>query len=503
MIKIFATTDIHGKFFPYNYKSTTTSNTSICHIKSIIKSLRDKNSIVVDNGDLIHGNFAERFVDRDNPSIISINDIGYDIWNMGNHEFNFGEKILLKNVKEFKNTALIANIEKPIMPGFRIMEIDDKRIAFIGINTIMVNSFGNNSLQTPKILDPVDVLNKIMPEIKSNSDVIIGLFHVGLYDENSVNHTGVESILKDLIVPFDIVIAGHTHEEHESVYIGTTLVTQPGAYANSLSLIELDFEENKLTNKTARIIYSDKYMPDEQLLKKLQPYHDEICKYSKYILGYLENVEGNYDYDLEDGPLIHLFTSIMRSYYPTDVVSFQFDWKKPVLCNGAINRSQLSKIYSYTGGEVSVYEITGAQLKRYINWSYRYLTYKDGAIKISKRRATFKYKTLDIFGNIKYKIDLEKEDMVIELKYLDGRDILDDDLLTIGMNSYRMNYLICDRGPLKNTTVRKITSSTENKLNNKFGTILKIAEQFFDDLNDKTFKYNGDVNFKIIQNSKK
>lgn len=502
MIKIFATTDIHGKLYPYDYKNMKSSKSSICHIKSIINSLKDKNSIIVDNGDLIHGNFVEKFVTKSNPAILAFNDIGYDIWNMGNHEFNFGEKTLLKNINSFQNDSLILNIEKPIMKGYKIIEVDNHKIAFIGINTLMVNSFGNESLDHPLITDPVEILNKIMPEIQEKSDAIIGLFHVGLYDENSVVHTGVESILKDLKIPFDVVIAGHTHEETSSKYICNTLVTQPGAYAKSVSLIELEFDKDSLIDKNVKLIQSSDYEPDSSLLKKLEPFHTEICKYITHILGYLENVEGNYDYDLEDGPLIHLFTEIMRSYYPTDVVAFQFDFKKPSLKNGTFDRSQLSKIYSYTGGEVSVYEITGAQLRKYINWSYRYLTFSNGSIKVSKRRSTFKYKTLDIFGNIQYTIDLEKNDLVVDLKYSNGMPILDTDVLTIGMNSYRMNYLTCDRGPLKNTIVKKIITSTETSHNNKFGTIRLIAEQYFNDLPDKTYVYDDKKLFNIIQKNK-
>ena len=48
------------------------SNSSICHVKTLIDSLSDENSIIVDNGDLIQGNFVENFVDKYNPAIMSI-----------------------------------------------------------------------------------------------------------------------------------------------------------------------------------------------------------------------------------------------------------------------------------------------------------------------------------------------------------------------------------------------------------------------------------------------
>ncbi|MDY2986646.1 MAG: bifunctional UDP-sugar hydrolase/5'-nucleotidase [Peptoniphilus sp.] len=502
MIKIFATTDIHGKLYPYDYRTMSESNSSICHIKTLIDSLSDDNSIIVDNGDLIQGNFVENFVDKYNPAVMCVNEIGYDIWNMGNHEFNFGEKNLLKNIAAFKNSALIANIDHPIMESYKIIEINDIKIAFIGIDTLMVNSFGNGLLNHPPIVDPVETLNELMPKIKPISDVIVGLFHVGMKDENSKLHTGVESILKDLKIPFDVIIAGHTHEEIEKKYIGETLITQPGAYAKSVSLVELEFSNKSLINKNSKLIQSKNFYPDIDLLEKLLPFHrniyDNICR----TIGYLENVEGDYDYDLEDGPLIHLFTNAISSYYPCDVVAFQFDFKNPVLKNGPLTLSELSKIYSYTGGEVTVYKITGEQLRKYINWSYRYFSLVNGYVEISKRRVRFKYKTLDIFGNIQYTIDLNKEDVVCDLKYASGQPILDSDFLTIGMNQYRMNYLTCDRGPLKNTFAQKIISSTETKNNGKFGTIRELVEQYLKSLPNETFVYNETKLFKVLQKKK-
>ncbi|WP_455258492.1 hypothetical protein, partial [Peptoniphilus asaccharolyticus] len=106
------------------------------------------------------------------------------------------------------------------------------------------------------------------------------------------------------------------------------------------------------------------------------------------------------------------------------------------------------------------------------------------------------------FGNIKYSLDFSKEDIVLDLQYLSGEPILDSDVLTIGMNQYRMNYLTCDRGPLKNSSIQKIISSTETPNNDKFGTIREIVEQYLKSLPNETFIYNDTTLFNILQKKK-
>ncbi|MDZ4941437.1 5'-nucleotidase C-terminal domain-containing protein, partial [Clostridium perfringens] len=130
-----------------------------------------------------------------------------------------------------------------------------------------------------------------------------------------------------------------------------------------------------------------------------------------------------------------------------DVVSLGTDNEKAKLNVGPIKRKDIAFNYTYAGGEVTVYEVTGAQLKKYMEWSADYYnTLKDGDITISfnpVRRAS-KYSTNDYFGGINYTIDLTKEsgNRITDLKYKNGAPIKDTDKIKLGMNSYRMDQLL-------------------------------------------------------------
>ncbi|CDZ74423.1 5'-nucleotidase/2',3'-cyclic phosphodiesterase [Peptoniphilus sp. ING2-D1G] len=499
-INIFATADIHGRVVPYNYGTNCPTDNSIANLHSAYKALKDENSILVDNGDMIKGNFIEKFVYfHRHPAIEIMNFMEYDLWNLGNHEFNYGLDNIYRLMNDFKGTTLLANSNGNFTP-YKIIEKKGIKIAFIGIETLFVNEFEAQQLGDFKITDPVDVLDSIIDEIREDVHAIIGLFHLGLSDENGVVHAGILSIIDSMKHKkyLDAIISGHTHDGFESFKYKDILIAQPPAYGRGLIKLELDFSEKKLNRINSKIIKSSDYEPDEDIIDIYEPYHKKILEFTNKILGFVDNVEGDYNYDLEDGPLVHLITDVMRFYYPADVVAFQLDSPDTKMKNGFLRRTDIARFYTYSGGEVSLYEITGSDLKEYMNWSSRYYIYEDGELKKNPKRQSFKYKTFDIFGNIKYILDYRKEDRITCLKRLDGSDILDEDKLIIGMNEYRMNYLMSDMGPLKYKNFQQISSSQYiQKGFENYGTIRELAEIFFDGLPENKFVYNGKTNFEI------
>ncbi|SHH05619.1 2',3'-cyclic-nucleotide 2'-phosphodiesterase / 3'-nucleotidase [Anaerosphaera aminiphila DSM 21120] len=505
-INIYATSDVHGHIYPYDYAANCSLNHSLAHIYSCYEEDKTEYKLIVDNGDIIQGNFAELFIDEvPNPVVNVMNNMNYSIWNMGNHEFNFSFPKLKKIISNFNGTALMANSNSAFFNKYKTVKIGGIKISFIGINTVLINEFEKEeSLAGLVIENPVPILNKLIKELANESDILIGMFHMGLQDENSVPNSGLYSVLDNINSPqlFDVIVCGHTHKDIEELFYKNILITETSAYANTVSKIELEFDEKKLINKNSKLVDLSNFNPSEKILKLYEPYHKKILEYTNETIGYVSGIVGNFNYDLEDNPLNHLLTEIMLQNSKADVVAFQIDNKNAVLKNGPLKRYNMAKLYSYDGGEVTSYKITGLDLKTYIIWSYDYFDYSEdtNSISVNEKRALFKYKTLDVFGNINYAIDLKKQGQhrLIELKYLNGIDVLDSDEIIIGMNEYRMNFLISKKGPLNGKTFDK-TASTKyiDKHFHKRGTIRELAEDYFNTLLNKTYIYDNKVNFLI------
>ena len=92
-VRIIATSDLHGKFAPWDYAlNTTCYSGSVAQLATAISEYRTEDTILVDAGDTIQDNSADLFIgDEDvHPMIQAINALNYDVWVTGNHEYNYG-----------------------------------------------------------------------------------------------------------------------------------------------------------------------------------------------------------------------------------------------------------------------------------------------------------------------------------------------------------------------------------------------------------------------------
>ena len=113
---------------------------------------------------------------------------------------------------------------------------------------------------------------------------------------------------------------------------------------------------------------------------------------------------------------------------------------------GDIKKKDIIFNYRYAGGDVTVYELTGKQLKEYMEWSANYfdtIQPGDTEYRYNAERKKSKYVTYDIFGGVNYKIDLRNPQgsKIVDLTLADGKPVTDDMKLKVGMNSYRFAQL--------------------------------------------------------------
>ena len=86
-ITLLGSSDIHGYFVPWDYATDTEYKAgALSKIATAVKRIRAEGApvIVLDAGDLIQGNFTEKFRNEDkNPMVLGLNAIGYDLWVLG------------------------------------------------------------------------------------------------------------------------------------------------------------------------------------------------------------------------------------------------------------------------------------------------------------------------------------------------------------------------------------------------------------------------------------
>ena len=472
-IKLLGTSDIHGRVVPWSYGADVEDKSgSYAQIATYVKDVRknNKNVVLVDVGDAIQDNQVDVFAKdkkyyKDHPIPKVLNEMKYDIFVLGNHEFNFGMKALDEILKDIKAKKLTANFyhkknDKRYIDATTIIEKDGVKLGIIGLSTPMSAKFEEDTgnLKDMKFTSPTEEARTQVEKLKAKGvDAIIAVTHMGIENENNIPDTGMRDVI-NAVDGIDVVIAGHMHKDVPSETIKNTLITEPHRYGTVVSEVDLTFDINdkkevKLVKKESKTVPVKALEADKKIAEIYKPYHEKLRELNNVVIGQTENemVPQETKYGVSaafsrDTGLSSFINDVEQHYSGADVVTFSFDHQKARMDKGDIKKKDIIFNYRYAGGDVTVYEMTGKQLKEYMEWSANYfdtIQPGDTEYRYNAERKKSKYVTYDIFGGVNYKIDLRNPQgsKIVDLTLADGKPVTDDMKLKVGMNSYRFAQL--------------------------------------------------------------
>ena len=523
-VAILATSDVHGRMLPWDYGTDKAdSSGSYAQISSFLKEYRSlhENVIVVDAGDIIQDNQIERFHNVQNhPAIAALNAMHYDIMVLGNHEFNFGMPIVDKVISEFKGQSLAANIYykdsgKPYLPATTIIEKEGIKIGFIGATTPFVPEYENKTgyVNQMEFTMPIPEIKKQIANLKQQSvDAIVLVTHMGLDNENNKPGTGVADVANQL-PEIDIIIAGHNHQNISEKVINNVVITEPHRYGTVVSVVDLKFDidgnKKTLKAKKSQTLPVKTYPADPEIEKIYSPYHQQLREISNQVIGETDKdlvpqeiIHGIPAVYLQESGLTNLLNSVQIYYSGADVTAVLVDNKKAILNKGPIARKDIANNYQYTAGETSIFEVTGKDLKDYMEWSAAYFAQvqpTDKNYQYDSVRGASKYMTYDMFGGVKYIIDLSEPvgNRIKNLTLLNGKVITDDMKLKLGMNAYRYEMLVKKGGPLEGRRVEPIWNS-RTALGDEEGTIRNMTIKYITDVKKGKISDESNNNWQVI-----
>ena len=472
-IKLLGTSDIHGRVVPWSYGADVEDKSgSYAQIATYVKDVRknNKNVVLVDVGDAIQDNQVDVFAKdkkyyKDHPIPKVLNEMKYDIFVLGNHEFNFGMKALDEILKDIKAKKLTANFyhkknDKRYIDATTIIEKDGVKLGIIGLSTPMSAKFEEDTgnLKDMKFTSPTEEARTQVEKLKAKGvDAIIVIAHMGIENENKIPDTGMRDVI-NAVDGIDVVIAGHMHKDVPSETIKNTLITEPHRYGTVVSEVDLTFDINdkkevKLVKKESKTVPVKELEADKKIAEIYKPYHEKLRELNNVVIGQTENEmvpqetkHGVSAAFSRDTGLSSFINDVEQHYSGADVVTFSFDHQKARMNKGDIKKKDIIFNYRYAGGDVTVYEMTGKQLKEYMEWSANYfdtIQPGDTEYRYNAERKKSKYVTYDIFGGVNYKIDLRNPQgsKIVDLTLADGKPVTDDMKLKVGMNSYRFAQL--------------------------------------------------------------
>ena len=472
-IKLLGTSDVHGRIVPWSYGADIEDKSgSYAQIATYVKDVRknNKNVVLVEVGDAIQDNQIDVFAKdkkyyKDHPIPKVLNEMNYDIFVLGNHEFNFGMKALDEILKDIKAKKLTANFyhkknDKRYIDATTIIEKDGVKLGIIGLSTPMSAKFEEDTgnLKDMKFTSPTEEARTQVEKLKAKGvDAIIAVTHMGIDNENNISDTGMRDVI-NAVDGIDVVIAGHMHKDVPSETIKNTLITEPHRYGTVVSEVDLTFDINdkkevKLVKKESKTVPVKALEADKKIVEIYKPYHEKLRELNNVVIGQTANEmvpqetkHGVSAAFSKDTGLSSFINDVEQHYSGADVVTFSFDHQKARMDKGDIKKKDIIFNYRYAGGDVTVYELTGKQLKEYMEWSANYfdtIQPGDTEYRYNAERKKSKYVTYDIFGGVNYKIDLRNPQgsKIVGLTLADGKPVTDDMKLKVGMNSYRFAQL--------------------------------------------------------------
>ncbi|WP_394256646.1 2',3'-cyclic-nucleotide 2'-phosphodiesterase [Vibrio harveyi] len=236
-LRIIETTDIHTNVMDYDYyKDQPSQQIGLSRAATLVKQAREEavNSVLVDNGDLIQGSpmgdyMAAKGINAGeiHPVYKAMNQLDYDVGNIGNHEFNYGLEFLKNSIDGANFPYVSANVFdkktgehyfKPYLIKTHTFKDTDGqsheiKVGYIGFVPPQIMVWDKKNLGGKVFAEDItETAKKLVPQMKKEgADVIVAIPHSGISTdpyklgaENSVYYlTEVEGI--------DAIAFGHSH----------------------------------------------------------------------------------------------------------------------------------------------------------------------------------------------------------------------------------------------------------------------------------------------------
>lgn len=450
-IRILVTGDLHGTVSPYDYRDHKETCKGLARLASLITSLRDENTLLIDNGDCLTGSplslwHALNEPEEEHPMTTVMKALEYDYVNLGNHDFDIGEEALAAHLEKTGASCLTSNVTyrgEALGPTYAIEEIAGKKIALFAITTHYTRfNIKRSLIRHIRFQDALETARKTVSLIKDleKPDYIIGIYHGG-FERDLINgyQTGSQngenqaySILQE-ITGIDLLITGHQHRSLTGT-MNNTVYTQIAPQGQELACID---------------IFTDTGVIEPHLLKADTPADDSITALIQ---------------DKEDACSAWLDESLARTAMDLTFNDPLFDRLRKPQAATLINRLQkeltgadlsacaLSGTATGFGKNItmrdlvlsvpfpenlSVRKITGAQLRQYLEqtavfWSIRNDTIVISPYVMEPVPALHRWIMVD---GVTYTVRVSDDpgDRIRDLQY-NGEDVTDDMEFTIAMN---------------------------------------------------------------------
>jgi 2',3'-cyclic-nucleotide 2'-phosphodiesterase/3'-nucleotidase len=302
-IVILHTCDLHGNILPTESYEGETNVGGIARCATVIRQIREheKNVLLVDAGDTMQGTPVS-FLTGGQVMVKCLNQLRYDSWTWGNHEFDWGLEKLAASAERAEMPIVVANIGQAPDGGnalsrqivsrlkpYIVKEIDGVKVGIIGLDTPGVPSWSRPRLIPGlEFVDSVETLRRVVPEVRAvGAQVLVLVCHQGYREAGDDHANQINAIARDF-PELDVIIGAHTHRNFPEFKVSNILYCQADYYGIYLGRVDLvfDTEKGRVVRRRSNTLLMDEHIAfDPEILRLTGGEIDRAEKMSSATIG--------------------------------------------------------------------------------------------------------------------------------------------------------------------------------------------------------------------------
>lgn len=395
-VNLFTINDSHGAFVTDEYPGFE-------KVSSVIKSLESQYGrfIKIANGDIFQGSYVSN-VNFGLPMVEALNQMDFDAFVIGNHEFDWGlDKIAKYKDNEPSNGEadfpfLAANIvykdtgeRIPWTDDYAIIENNGYKVGLIGlIGSGLESSISSAMVADYEFLDTENIVQELALKLRNEEkcDAVVVATH---------NYKDIE-IREFLNLPnesrIDAVITGHNHLKVSTTKMRSDEYQVPIIQCKDKNqnvgavIIEMDAEKSPVS---AQIIHENPadYPSDKKLSDLIKKYASDIQKGNR-VIGYTPE-------NLSEGRLGREMAQAMYEKYDVEVAFINTGGVRAELKTGNIKVKDIYEVFPFDNRiiltSISGYELSNL-ISRHSGYLYSYPNFSTLNIESNK---TYQIVTID------------------------------------------------------------------------------------------------------------
>ncbi|MCG9657227.1 2',3'-cyclic-nucleotide 2'-phosphodiesterase [Vibrio mediterranei] len=366
-LRIIETTDIHTNVMDYDYyKDKPTQKIGLARAATLVKEARNEvtNSVLVDNGDLIQGSpmgdyMASKGIKpgETHPVYKAMNQLDYDVGNIGNHEFNYGLEFLATTLEGANFPYVSANVFdkktgehyfKPYLIKTHTFKDTDGnahevKVGYIGFVPPQIMVWDKKNLEGKVFAKDIkETAEKLVPQMKKEgADIIVAIPHSGVssdpYKAGAENSTYYLSEVNGI----DAIAFGHSHAvfpgkgfdniqgvDNQKGTINGVAAVMPGRWGSHVGVMDLVLEQDGDSWKVAEaqtearpIFDATNKKPlvdaDKGIVSAVKEDHNATRDFVNQPIGKANDVMYSFLALVQDDPTVQIVNLAQKDYVET------------------------------------------------------------------------------------------------------------------------------------------------------------------------------------------